>query len=99
MNIQANRFGIKTAAFAVILLATLAGCVSETSSRPIKAPAAMTPVNEALIPAREALNQTFHAQADAAAFETRREITADLAVRILGNEKLLLASNHMGKRG
>ena len=96
MKTQANRIGINIMAFAVIVLATLAGCACESSSRPVQnttvvAPAVEVSVAEAGV--KESLTNSFRAQANAAALAQRNEITFDLAVRMHSTDKTMIAAN------
>jgi hypothetical protein len=98
MKTQANRIGINIMAFAVIVLATLAGCACESSSRPAQNTAIVTPAVEVSVPnsgvnTQQLLTKSFRAQADAAALATRNEVNFDLAVRIHTKEKMMTAAN------
>ncbi len=98
MKTQANRIGINITAFAVIVLATLAGCACESNSRPAQNTAIVAPAVEVSVPnsgvkAQQLLTKSFRAQADAAALATRNEVSFDLAVRIHTREKMMTTAS------
>jgi len=99
MKTQANRFGINIAAFAVIVFATLAGCACESNSRPVQNTLTVAPAEEISVSGHEALSRSFKSQADAAALATHNEITVDLAVRLHSDDRIVVASEQMHKRG
>ena len=98
MKTQANRIGINIMAFAVIVLATLAGCACESNSRPaqntaIVAPAVEVSVTKSGVNTQQLLTYSFREQADAAVLATRNEVSFDLAVRIHQRETMMTAAN------
>jgi hypothetical protein len=100
MKSQANRIGINTMAFAIIVIATLAGCACESSSRPIENTMVVAPAVEVSVArtgtSSEALDREFRAQADAAALATRNEVAFDLTVSPYKRQQMTLAANAAG---
>jgi hypothetical protein len=101
MKTQANRIGINTMAFAIIVIATLAGCACESSSRPIENTMVVAPAFEVSVAetgtSSEALDRAFRAQADAAALATRNEVLFDLTMSIHERQQMTLAANSADK--
>jgi len=97
MKTQATRIGINTMAFAIIVIATLAGCACESSSRPIENTMVVAPAVEVSVArtgmSNETLDRAFRAEADAAALATRNEVVFDLTVSILKRQQMTLAAN------
>jgi|GEM_PF-2383965 len=103
MNTQANRIGINTMAFAIIVIATLAGCACESSSRPIESTVVVAPAVEVSVArtgmSSEALDRAFRAQADAAALATHNEVVFDLTMSLHKRQQMTLAASSPNKLG
>lgn len=91
MNTQANRFGINTLAFAMIVFASLVATACESNSRPVHYTTIVAPAVDGSATeqskAAQMLTHEFRAQADAAALATHNEVSFDLAMRIHSNDR------------
>ena len=95
MNTQANRFGINTLAFAMIVFASLAAAACESNSRPVQYTTIVAPAVDGSAAEQsntaQKLTHAFRAQADAAALATHNEVSFDLAMRIHSNDRKMAA--------
>ncbi|MDG2155351.1 MAG: hypothetical protein P8M26_05365 [Gammaproteobacteria bacterium] len=94
MNTQANRFGINTLAFAMIVFASLVATACESNSRPVHYTTIVAPAVDGSATeqskAAQMLTHEFRAQADAAALATHNEVSFDLAMRIHSNDRKMV---------
>ena len=94
MNTQANRFGINTLAFAMIVFASLVATACESNSRPVQYTTIVAPAVDGSATeqskAAQMLTHEFRAQADAAALATHNEVSFDLAMRIHSNDRKMV---------
>ena len=94
MNTKANRFGINTLAFAMIVFASLIATACESNSRPVHYTTIVAPAVDGSATeqskAAQMLTHEFRAQADAAALATHNEVSFDLAMRIHSNDRKMV---------